>query len=160
VPTVKTRGEEKTQHMRALLARAAQLHSISSTLSEDNETHAYLLRLAQLSGDQLYRYMIQAMERAEPQTRLVPVHIPKLATECSGRYWQGTGRRQTRRVSSSRWRVHGRCIVDGSGACAPSLTAALVWLHRPAASASARLHRHSCRRANVDGFLLLLLAFR
>ena len=50
-----------------------------------------------------------------------------------------------------------RGIVDGSGACALRLTVVAVWLRRrPAASASARLHRRvivTLLRANADGFL-------
>lgn len=50
-----------------------------------------------------------------------------------------------------------RGIADGTGACALSLTVVAVWLHwRPAASASARLHRRGVivnLGANADGFL-------
>ena len=143
--------------MRAQLAHAAQLHSISSTLSEDNRKCTYLLIVARLSDDQIYRYTIRARATARPPMQLVLMHIPKLVIEYSDRYLLGTRKRQIRIISSSTWRVHVRCIVDGSGACAPPLT---VETHRLAAAASARLHCRLCCQANADGSLLVRLASR
>jgi len=145
--------------MIALLAGAAQLHSISNIIPEGSSRHAYLLILARLSDGQLHRCMRRARERARPQTRLVLMHIPMLVIGCSGKFWQGRGRLRIQIISSSTWRVHVRCIVDGSGVCAPPLTAAAVWSHRLAASAAAQLHRRLCRQANADDSLLMRLAF-
>ena len=103
--------------------------------------------------------MIRARERAKPQMRLVPMHTPMLVIRCWGRYWQGRETLQIRTILSSTWRVRVRCIVDGSGACAPPLTVVAVCTHRRAASASAHVHRRVVPRSNADGSPVINLAF-
>lgn len=128
---------------------------------KERRSHAYLSTVEPPSDGQLYRCTIRARERAGLRMRLVPMHTRTLAIRCWGRYWQGRGRLQIRTISSSTWRGRARGIVDGSGACALSLTVVAVWLRRrPAASASARLHRRVIviLRANADGFLVESLA--
>ena len=141
--------------MKALPAHAAQLHYISNTLAKNGRSHAYLSTIAPPSDGQLYRCTTPARETARLQMRLVPMHRPTLAIGCRGRYWQGRGMLQIRTISSSTWRVHVRCIVDGSGACAPRLRVVAVCSHRPAASASARLHRRVIVRAIAAGSLVM-----
>lgn len=144
--------------MRAPLGDAAQLHEISDGLSQLGRSYSYLSTVAPPLDGQFDQCTIRAKERARRQMRLVPMHTRTQATGCWGRYWQGTGRRQIRTISSSTWRGRVRGIVGGTGACALPLTVVAVWLRRrPAASASALLHRRGvivCLRADADGFLV------
>ena len=147
--------------MRALREDAGQLHDISNALLDKDGSHAYLSTVAPPLNGQLCQCTVRAKERAGRQTRLVPMHKRTLEKGCSGRCWQGRGRRQIRTISSSTWRGRVRGIVGGTDACALLLGAVAVWLRRrPAASASARVRPAATASARVhgQGVIVVLLA--